>query len=113
MRVSISPNGSLIDIGVSLPARLHEAGDQALRAEFPQGDARHAELAVIGARPARDLAAIADAGRIGVAREFRQLQARLEALLHGFPLVIGDGEEPLALGRILLDHALAPVVLLN
>src|SRR3712207_1767016 len=69
MRVSISPRGSFMDMRPSpLPARLHEAGDEALRPEFPERDARQAELAIDRARPARHLAAVADARRVRVAR---------------------------------------------
>src|SRR5215203_3646562 len=114
IRVSMSPTGSLIAIvAAPLPARLHEARDQPFRAELPERDARHAELAVIRARPAGHLAAIADAGRVAVARDLRQPKACLEALLHGLRLVVGNAEEPLALALVLLDQALAPVVLLN
>src|SRR3954462_2858544 len=83
IRVSISPKGSFIDIcPAPLPARPHESGDRALRRGFPERDTRHAELAVIGTRPARHLAAVAGPGGIGVARQLGQLYARLEALLH-------------------------------
>src|SRR5919112_6437086 len=67
IRVSISPNGSLIIERPPLPARLDEARDQALGAELPERDAGHAERAVVGPRAARDLAAVADAGRVRVA----------------------------------------------
>ena len=42
MRVSISPRGSVIAIFVPLPARLGDAGDQALVGQFPQHDPRQA-----------------------------------------------------------------------
>src|ERR1043165_674355 len=87
MRESRSPSGSFIDMRPSLPARLHEAGDEALGTELAQRDAAHLELAVKGARTAGDLAAIAHADLRGVARQFRELQRRREALFHGHGLV--------------------------
>src|SRR5918995_2784279 len=77
IRVSISPNGSLIIRCPPLPAGLHEARDQTLGAEFAQSDARHAELAVVSARTAGHFATVANAGRARVARQFSQLEARL------------------------------------
>ena len=67
--MSISPKGSDIDIGLSLPARLGHAGDQALVGQFPQHDARKLELAVIGTRTAGQLAAVAHPGRVRIARQ--------------------------------------------
>jgi hypothetical protein len=94
-----------------IPAGLHEARDQALRAELAQCDARHAELAVVSPRPTRDLAPVADAGLARVAGQLGQLEARLEALLHGIRLVVGDGEQTLAPTREFL-HELATVLVL-
>src|SRR5690349_8023483 len=95
MRVSISPNGSLIMRCPPLPAGLDEAGDQAGGAELAQGDAGHAELAIVGARATGDLAAVADAGRVRVAGNLGQLEARVETLLHGLRLVVGDRQQAL------------------
>src|SRR5215211_1133689 len=78
MRVSISPTGSLIMGTPPLPARLHEARDQACGAEVAQRDPRHAELAVVGSRAPSDLAAVADPRRVRVAGQFGELEARLE-----------------------------------
>src|SRR3712207_8300018 len=64
----------------------------ALVAELAQRDTGHAELAVVSAGTARDLATIADAGRARVARQLGQLEARLEALLHGLRLVVRSEE---------------------
>src|SRR5918997_5774590 len=90
IRVSMSPKVSFIDIAASSPARLDEARDQALGAELPERDPRHPELAVSGARTPRDLAPVPDAGAGAVARQFGELQARLEALLHRPQLVVRD-----------------------
>src|SRR3954447_12872673 len=88
MRVSRSPSGSVMDMRATLlPARLDEAGDQALGPEIPHRDAAHLELAVIGARPAADLAAVVDARLGRVARQLGELQRRSEALLHRHGLV--------------------------
>src|SRR5439155_18745488 len=50
-----------------LPARLYDAGNEALIGQFPEHDPRQAELAVISARTARDLAAVANPRRVPVA----------------------------------------------
>src|SRR5918997_6162605 len=113
MRVSMSPRGSFIDIAASSPARLDEARDQALRAELPERDPRHAELAVGGARATRDLAAVADAGASAVARQRGERQARLEALLHRPRLVVRDAQKLRALHLELLHQPPAAVVLLD
>src|SRR5437899_10652331 len=74
MRAIISPSGSFKAIArFSLPARLQQARDQALGAELPQRNAAHPELAVVGLRPAGDLATIVDARRRRVARPLGQL----------------------------------------
>src|SRR3954466_9352294 len=59
MRVRKSAIGSVIDMAgpVVLPARLPDAGDQALRGDLAQADAAQAELAVVRARPPAALAA--------------------------------------------------------
>src|SRR6476660_9019433 len=90
MRAIISPIGSFTAICPSSPARLHEAGDQALVAELAQRDAAQAVLAVIAARTAGHLAAIADAGRRGIAWQFGELQRRREAVLDRQFLVLHD-----------------------
>src|SRR6476469_2059807 len=73
MRAIMSPIGSLT-IAPSLPARLHKARNQALRAELAQRDTAQAVLAVIGARATAQLAAVADARLGRVARQLRQFQ---------------------------------------
>src|SRR4029079_314587 len=90
MRAIISPIGSLTAICPSSPARLHEAGDQALVAKLAQGDTAQPLLAVIAAWSAGHLAAIADAGGRGIARQFGELQRRREALLNRQFLVLHD-----------------------
>src|SRR5258708_17405016 len=79
IRVSISPNGSFTDMIRPSPARLDQTRDEALRPQFPQRDARHLHLAIIAARTAGDFATVANAHGRGVARQFRQFEARLEA----------------------------------
>src|SRR5580700_2893744 len=114
MRVIISPIGSFkFIVARSLPARLDEAGDQALRAEIPHRDAAHLELAVISARAARHLAAVADARRRAVARQCGELEGGLEALLERPSLVTGDRLEARPLAGELLGQPAAPVVLLD
>src|SRR5262245_5350635 len=108
MRAIMSPSGSFTAMGrPSSPARLDQAGDQALRAEIPQRDARQLELAVVAARTARHLAAIADAGRRRVARQLGKLERGREPLLHRAVLVAGDLLQPGAPSGILLGQ-LAP-----
>src|SRR5689334_19415589 len=113
MRDNRSPSGSFNDMRSSSPARLHEAGDQTLRAELAQRNAAHLELAVIGARPSGDLAAIAHAVLRGVARQLGKLQRRGETLLHGDALVARDLAQPRAPAGILLGHLRPPLVLLD
>src|SRR6266403_6162547 len=114
MRAIISPSGSFIAIAPpSLPARLDQARDQPLGAEIPKRDARQPVLAVEAAWPARYLATIANAGRRGVPRQFRELEGRREALLHRFALVPGNGPEPSAPAGILFAQLAPPIVLLD
>src|SRR4029079_190259 len=104
----------IVDLhAILLPARLHEAGNQALGAELAQRDARHLVLAINRARPAGDLATVAVAVRRRVARQFGQLHGRREALFHRLGLVHGDRLQPRTAARILLRQLLAPVVLLD
>src|ERR1700730_8340254 len=70
-------------------------------------------LAVIAARPARNLAAIADARGGRVARQFGELQRRRKALLDRLRLVARNRFQPRAPARIFLRHPAAPVILLN
>src|SRR6185503_17990810 len=64
----------------TLPARLREAGDQALVAHLPQHDPRKPEFAVNGARTPRQLAAVAHPRRVSVARNLGHLQPRDQPL---------------------------------
>src|SRR4051812_42202882 len=89
MRAIMSPIGSFT-MGPSSPARLHKAGNEAFGAKLAQRDAAEPMLAVIGARPPGHLAAIADAGCGGIARQLGELQGRREALLHRQFLVLHD-----------------------
>src|SRR4051812_44297012 len=113
MRVSRSPSGSVIAIYLPLPARLDHAGDQALVGQVPKHDPRQAELAVISARPAGQLAAVANPGRVPVARQLGHLQARHQALGLVLRLVVRDRFQLRVLGRILLNELLATLVLVD
>src|SRR5271157_1327259 len=114
MRVSMSPRGSLTDIDPSsLPARFDEARDEALVAELPDGDARHLHLAIEPARAAGHLTAVSNANRGAVARQRRQLDARLETLLHRTRLVVGDFEQTPAPADVFPHQALLPQIIFN
>src|SRR5690242_18406656 len=105
MRVSISPRGSFTDmICLLLPARLDEAGDQAVVAQFPQRDTRHLQLAIIGTRTARHLAAVADSRLGRVARKRGKLDLGAKALFYRLALVHDDGLERGALFGEAIDH---------
>src|SRR5882757_215789 len=114
MRVIKSLIGSCVDIWrPSLPARLHEPGNQALGAEFTQRDAAELVLAIDRARTAAQFAAVADARRRRVARHLGKLQGCGEPLFHRLGLVGDDRLQLRALRRGVLGHPLAPVVLLD
>src|SRR4029079_338076 len=108
MRAIRSPIGSLTAMRSSLPARLHEAGNQALGAELAERDARHLVLAVNRARPAGDFAAIAVAVRRPVAQHAGHFQGRCEALFHRIGLVHGNRFQPRTTAGILLRQLLSP-----
>src|SRR5882724_522404 len=111
MRVIMSPIGSFrFIVGSSLPARLDHAGNQPLGAELPHRNAAHLELAVVRTRAAGDLATIADARRRAVARQRRELDGGLEALLERLVPVVGDRLEPRPLAGKLLGQLASPVV---
>src|SRR3982074_122965 len=91
MRVSMSPIGSLIVIaGLPSPARFEHAGDLPGRGELANRDARQFELAVDAARPAGQRTAVAHPRLRAVARQFGELQLRLEALFRRRRAVAGD-----------------------
>src|SRR5262245_47551092 len=94
MRVSMSAIGSVIMVGTSSPAGLGNAGDQPVRGHPPEADAADAELAVDGAGPAADLAAVADADDRAGLHQLGRVALRL-VLLHlrlvgveGFRLIL-------------------------
>src|SRR6266446_3246904 len=114
IRAIMSPSGSFMAIArPPSPARLDQARDQPLGAEIPKRDARQAMLAIEPAGPARYLAAIANAGRRGVARQFRELERCREPILHRLGLVASNGPEPSAPPGIFLAQLAPPVVLLD
>src|SRR3954447_18132173 len=113
MRVIKSPIGSFNDMcRSSSPARLQQAGDQALGPEFPQRDAAELVFAIIGARPAGQLATVADARGRRVARHFGELQRRREALFHRLGLVARDRLQLGPPRAELFRHLPTPIVLL-
>src|SRR6187431_2427925 len=94
MRAIRSPIGSFTGMRCSSPARLQQAGNEALGAELAQRDARQLVLAIDRARPAGDLAAVAVADRRRVARQFGKLQGRRKSLFHRLGLVHNDRFQP-------------------
>src|SRR6185369_9892360 len=109
MRVSMSPRGSVIAILNPLPARLDDARDQALVGQFPEHDPRQAELAIIGARTAGQLAAVANPRGIPVARQLRHLETRDQALGLVLGLIVRDRFQLRVFRCALLDELLAPL----
>src|SRR6202142_657126 len=113
MRAIMSPIGSLTPIAIPLPARFHEAGNQALGAEVAQRDTAETMLAVIAARATGELAAIANARGRGIARQFGKLEGSGETLLHRQRLIAGDLLELAATIGELLRHLAPPVILFD
>src|SRR5579875_2488254 len=114
MRVIMSPIGSLMDIRrSSSPARLDQAWDQPLGAEFAQRNARQPVLTVVAARPAGQLAAVADARGRRIAWQLGELERRRKTLLHRQFLVTGNRLEPRATAGELLHQAASVLVLLD
>src|SRR3954466_5774832 len=93
MRVSMSETGSLMLIGVSLPARLDHAGHLALEREIAQLVASQSEFAVHAARPAGQRATVAQANRRRIARHLLQLVARDFLCLVGGAAVVHHLEQ--------------------
>src|SRR3982750_2952170 len=113
MRVSMSPSGSVIAIRIPLPTRLHDTGNQALVGQVPEHDPRQAELAIISARPSGQLAAVADARRVPVARQLRHLETSNQPLGLVARLIVRDRLELRVFRRILLNELLATLVLVD
>src|ERR1700761_1885661 len=90
MRAIRSPMGSFNCMRPSSPARLHEAGNEALGAKLAQRNAAELVLAIDGARTAGQFAAVAIAVLRRIARQLRKLQRCREALFHRLGLVHGD-----------------------
>src|SRR5512137_2382608 len=109
IRVSMSAMGSLMLIVRSprLPAGLDQARDVAPHRGLADLRARQAELAEGAARTAGDVAAVAQPARAGVARQRLQPLHRVHALVHRTRLVVDDGLQLGALGRVLLDGRFA------
>src|SRR6185503_10823349 len=93
--------------------RLHKARNQALRPELAQRNAAQAVLAVVSARAATQLTAVANARLGGVARQLRQFQRRSKTLFHRQLLVVRDRFQLRAPVGVLLRHLAPPVVLLD
>src|SRR5215831_12143406 len=114
MRAIISPSGSFKAIArPSLPARLQQARNHALRSELPQCDSAHLELAIVGFRAAGDDAAVVNACRRRIARQLGELQRRREALFHRLGLVVRNRLELGAPLQVLLGQLFSPPVLLD
>src|SRR5258707_749346 len=96
MRAIMSPIGSFTAIAAPSPARLHEAGNQALGTELAQRDTAETMLAVVGARAPGQFAAIANTGRRRIAWQFGKLEGRGETLLHRQFLIVRDRLQRLA-----------------
>src|SRR5258708_25498744 len=83
MRVIKSLIGSCVDIWrPSLPARLHEPGNQALGAEFTQRDPAELVLALDRARTPGHFATVANPRRRRLPRHLGELQRRRKPLFH-------------------------------
>src|SRR5690606_38090094 len=97
----------------SLPARLRNARDHALVGKIAEFDAAEAELAIVAARAAGGGATVANPGRVGVARNLGELEARDQALGLVERLVVGLRLEARILAGILLHELLATLVLVD
>src|SRR5690242_19209480 len=97
----------------SSPARLGQARNQALETQVPDLDPVEAELAIDATRTSGGGAAVAHAGRVSVARNLGQLEARDQTLALVARLVVRDRLEARVLRRILLHKLLAPLVLVD
>lgn len=86
----------------SLPAGLLYAGDQAVRSHFAELDTRQTEEADITLWTTRNLAAVVQADRIGVARDLLELASSLVSL-HGIIRLIDNFLERCTLGGVLSD----------
>src|SRR5512144_2073930 len=112
MRVSMSAMGSVMLMRSLLPARLDDAGDFTLHRVLAQLVAAEPELAEVAAGPSRDRATVAQAGRVGVARQPLQREPRVVALLVRHLRVVDDRLQRRAPLRVLRDelHALVLAV---
>src|SRR6516225_1591923 len=112
MRVSKSPSGSFMPTPPS-PARLDHSGDAALACQFAQHVAAHLELAVVAARAAGQLAAVAHPRGRRIARQLGELQLRRKAHLRRLRQIAGDLFQLLALRHVARNQLAAPVVLVD
>src|SRR5215469_14560765 len=114
MRVSISPRGSETAICPSLlPARLDHARDLPLVAQLAQLDPADLELAVIAARAPGQLAAQPHPHLRAIARQLRELQRGVEAVLHRQRAVHHDRLQRRALALVALHLVLAHAVAID
>src|ERR1041385_9398022 len=113
MRAIMSPIGSFTAIRPSSPARLHEAGNEALGTELAERDTAELVLAVIGARPARQFAEIADAGGRRIAWQFSELEGGGEPVFGRQFLIVRDLFQRGAPVGVLFRHLASPIVLLD
>src|SRR6185437_3088393 len=110
MRVNRSPMGSVIIALPSSPARFGHAGDLAEIRQIAQRDTRQLGLAVEALRTAGQFAAMVDTHLRGIARQLRELEARVEAFFRRNLHVFRNRLQRGALGSILRDHLLALLV---
>src|SRR6478736_10413034 len=111
MREIMSPRGSFIAIiRSSLPAGFDQAGDQALRAEVTQRNARELVFSVKTPRPTSHFAAVAHPGSRRVAWQLGEFEGGSKALLHGLALVARDRSQSGTPPRIFFAQPLSSVV---
>src|SRR5437763_11687132 len=84
IRARKSAMGSVIDISISSPARLDDAGDVTAQREIAEAQAAHFELAEVRARPPAPLAAVTDANL-----ELVLLRKLVDQLAHAVAPVAG------------------------
>src|SRR5215469_13379162 len=105
MRVRRSPMGSVTAIFLpSLPARLGHARDLAEIRKIAQRDTRQFHFPVKALGPSGKLAAMVNSHLRRVARKFRELEARVEALFRGHAHILRLRFQRGALSRIFRDH---------
>src|SRR3546814_6716362 len=93
--------------------RLGKARDQAVVSQIAKLYARKSKLAVISAGAAGHLATVPDACRVAVTGNFRQLQARIQALGLIQAFVIRNSLQSRIFTGIFLNQLLATLILVD